>query len=55
MNAALALLPARHTLVEITGAGHELLGRKAKPSLAAEIVAAFEAFFGRVGAANACE
>jgi predicted alpha/beta-hydrolase family hydrolase len=55
MNSAVALLRVRYTLLEIEGAGHELLGRRPNPSFAAEIVTAFEAFFGRVEAANACE
>ncbi|HEX5433776.1 MAG TPA: alpha/beta family hydrolase, partial [Candidatus Angelobacter sp.] len=44
MNTAMALLTGRHSLLEIEGAGHELLGRKPDPSFAVEIVAAFTEF-----------
>lgn len=44
MESAMTLLPARHKVIEIEGAGHELLGRKANPNLATEIVAAFTTF-----------
>lgn len=55
MKSAMALLPARHTLLEIDGAGHELLGRKENPNFGTEIVAAFTAFVARADGANARE
>jgi uncharacterized protein len=55
MNSAMALLPGRHMLLEIEGAGHELLGRKAKPNFGAQIVAAFTAFVDAADVANARE
>jgi uncharacterized protein len=45
MRSALALLPGRNLLVEIEGAGHELLGKKAEDNLPARIVQAFRQFF----------
>ena len=45
MCSALALLPARHMLLEIEGAGHELLGKKPDPDLPARLVQAFQQFF----------
>jgi uncharacterized protein len=45
MKTALALIPARKTLLEIEGAGHELLGKKAEDDLPARIVQAFQEFF----------
>jgi predicted alpha/beta-hydrolase family hydrolase len=47
MVPALKLIPATHRLLEVTGAGHELLDKKAGDGLAARIVAAFEEFFER--------
>jgi uncharacterized protein len=44
MSSALALLPGRHTLLEIEGAGHELLGKKKDDDLPARIVQAFQKF-----------
>jgi len=44
LKSALALLPGRHTLLEIDSVGHELLGRKANPNFGTEIVAAFTRF-----------
>ena len=45
MESALKLIPAAHKLLDVTGAGHELLDRKAGDGLPARIVAAFEGFF----------
>ena len=45
MKAALALIPAQTTLLEIEGAGHELLGKKSEENLPARIVQAFQEFF----------
>jgi predicted alpha/beta-hydrolase family hydrolase len=47
MASALKLIPAAHRLLEVTGAGHELLDKKAGDGLPARIVAAFEGFFER--------
>jgi uncharacterized protein len=47
MKAALALIPAQTKLLEIEGAGHELLGKKAEENLPARIVQAFQEFFTR--------
>ena len=46
MRAALALLPGKHMLMEIEGAGHELLGKKKDDDLPVRIVQAFQEFFG---------
>ena len=45
MKAALQLIPAQTMLLEIEGAGHELLGKKAQEDLPARIVEAFQSFF----------
>jgi uncharacterized protein len=45
MRSALALTPARSMLLEIEGAGHDLLGKKANDDLPARIVQAFQGFF----------
>ena len=45
MKIALALIPAQTTLLEIEGAGHELLGKKSEENLPARIVQAFREFF----------
>jgi len=47
MKAALPLVPARTMLLEIEGAGHELLGKKAQEGLPAQIVEAFQNFFAK--------
>jgi predicted alpha/beta-hydrolase family hydrolase len=47
MKAALELIPAQTMLLEIEGAGHELLGKKAEENLPARIVQAFQEFFTR--------
>jgi uncharacterized protein len=44
MKAALALIPAQTMLLEIEGAGHELLGKKTEENLPTRIVQAFEEF-----------
>jgi predicted alpha/beta-hydrolase family hydrolase len=48
MRSALALVPAPSMLLEIEGAGHELLGKKANDDLPVRIVEAFQEFFKRV-------
>jgi len=45
MNSALQLIPARHELFPIAGAGHELLPAKAGAEVAQNIVEAFQKFF----------
>jgi uncharacterized protein len=45
MKTALELIPAQKMLVEIEGAGHELLGKKAEDALPSRIVQAFQEFF----------
>jgi predicted alpha/beta-hydrolase family hydrolase len=45
MQSALALIPAQKLLVEIEGAGHDLLGKKANDDLPARIVQSFQGFF----------
>jgi predicted alpha/beta-hydrolase family hydrolase len=45
MESALALIPAQKLLVEIEGAGHDLLGKKANDDLPARIVQSFQEFF----------
>jgi uncharacterized protein len=44
MNAALELIPARHVLLEIDAAGHDLLGKGASSELPTRIANAFEVF-----------
>lgn len=44
MKSALELIPASHTLLEIDGAGHELLPKKAASELPARIVNEFRTF-----------
>ena len=44
MRAALTLLPGRNLLLEIEGAGHDLLGRKVSDDLPVRIVRAFQDF-----------
>jgi len=46
MNSALQLIPARHTLLAIAGAGHELFSAKTGADVAQQIVEAFQKFFG---------
>ena len=45
MKAALQLIPSPNLLLEIEGAGHELLGKKTDGDLPAKIVQAFQQFF----------
>ena len=45
MKAALQLIPSSNSMLEIEGAGHELLGKKADADLPAKIVQAFQQFF----------
>jgi predicted alpha/beta-hydrolase family hydrolase len=45
MQSALKLIPAPCKLMEVAGAGHELLGKKAPDGLTGEIVASFAEFF----------
>ena len=47
MKTALALIPAQTKLLEIEGAGHELLGKKTEENLPSRIVQAFREFFTR--------
>ena len=49
LRAAIALIPARTELLEMAGAGHELVGKKpeAKDAAAERIAAAFMEFVGR--------
>jgi hypothetical protein len=47
MKTALQLIPAQTMLMEIEGAGHELLGKKAQEDLPARIVEAFRNFFAK--------
>ena len=45
MRSALELLRGRNLLMEIEGAGHELVGKKAQENLPARVVQEFERFF----------
>jgi predicted alpha/beta-hydrolase family hydrolase len=45
METALKLIPAAHRLLEVSGAGHELIDKKAEDGLAGRVVAAFREFF----------
>ena len=49
MKTALALIPAQTKLLEIEGAGHELLGKKAHEDLPSRIVQSFRQFFRPAG------
>jgi predicted alpha/beta-hydrolase family hydrolase len=44
MKSALAIIPARHVLMEIDGAGHELLKKKVEDDLAVRVAGAFGEF-----------
>ncbi len=44
MQSALKLIPAAHTMLEVDGAGHDLLGKKIDKELPVRIVTAFEGF-----------
>ncbi|MGB9119218.1 MAG: alpha/beta fold hydrolase [Candidatus Angelobacter sp.] len=48
MKAALGLVPAQTILLEIEGAGHELLGKKASEELPSLIIQAFQQFFKQI-------
>ncbi|MGH9633196.1 MAG: alpha/beta hydrolase family protein [Candidatus Angelobacter sp.] len=48
MKAALALVPAQTMLLEIEGAGHEILGKKTNEDLPARISRAFQQFFKQI-------
>jgi uncharacterized protein len=52
MNAALKLIPGRHALFEIEGAGHDLIAKKAAEELAARIVVKFQEFFSKSARSN---
>jgi predicted alpha/beta-hydrolase family hydrolase len=45
LRAALGLLPGRNRLLEVEGAGHDLVGKKANEDLPGRIVDAFQEFF----------
>jgi predicted alpha/beta-hydrolase family hydrolase len=45
LRTALKLIPAKNFLMEVEGAGHDLLGKKAHDDLPAKIVQAFKEFF----------
>jgi predicted alpha/beta-hydrolase family hydrolase len=45
MKAALALITGKTMLLEIEGAGHELLGKKTEENLPSQIVQTFQQFF----------
>lgn len=44
MKAALKLIPGSHTLMEVEGAGHDLLGKKSASELPARIATEFQTF-----------
>lgn len=46
MSAALRLIPGRNMLLEITGAGHELIGKKSVSTLPESVVQKFQEFHG---------
>ncbi len=48
MKAALGLVPAQTMLMEIEGAGHELLGKKTGEELPSRIIQAFQQFFKQI-------
>jgi predicted alpha/beta-hydrolase family hydrolase len=48
MKTALALVPAQTILLEIEGAGHEILGKKTNEDLPARISQAFQQFFKQI-------
>jgi len=45
MNSALKLIPSETRLMEVEGAGHDLLGKSSKSELPKRIVGAFQEFF----------
>lgn len=44
MNSALELIPGSHAMLEVEGAGHDLLGKKSVNELPSRVVAEFEKF-----------
>jgi len=44
MNSALQLIPGAHAMLEVDGAGHDLLGKKAANELTSRVVSEFELF-----------
>jgi len=48
MRSALQLIPAPHALLEVDGAAHDLLAKKAIGELPARIVSEFQSFLGKV-------
>ncbi len=46
ITTALELIPARHRLLVIEGAGHSLAGRGELPAVSAKVIGAFQAFIG---------
>ena len=46
LSSALKLIPARHMLLEVPGAGHDLLSRSDSANLPVQITTAFQTFFG---------
>jgi uncharacterized protein len=49
MQAALKLIPGKHELLEIEGAGHEILPKQGGEEVLDEIVRKFERFVGKIG------
>ena len=49
MEAALKVIPARHALLEVEGAGHDLLGKKTASALPARVVGEFQGFVEKTG------
>jgi predicted alpha/beta-hydrolase family hydrolase len=48
MKSSLELIPARKLLLEVDGAGHDLLSKKAASDLSGKIVEAWQTFFAAV-------
>lgn len=48
MTTALGLIPGRHMLLPIEGAGHELVGRKTPPDFPEQVVRNFSTFIGLI-------
>ena len=49
MNSALTLIPALHAMLEVEGAGHDLLGKKAGNELPSLVVSEFSIFLESLG------
>jgi hypothetical protein len=47
MNSALKLIPASHALLEVDGAGHDLLIKKTLGELPIRVVSEFQTFVGK--------